>query len=62
MIIVMISGPISRQAAATPTEVTPMSLRSLRVKIKVLRQASLKDVHGSALLFFHLLCAKELGW
>jgi hypothetical protein len=31
-------------------------------KTKVVRQACLKDTHGSVLLFFHLPCAKELGW
>jgi hypothetical protein len=42
-------GDASEPQAATP-------------KTKVLRQACLKDIHGSALLFFHLPCAKELGW
>jgi hypothetical protein len=32
------------------------------LKIKVLRQTCLKDAHCSALLFFHLLCARELRW
>jgi hypothetical protein len=44
----------SRGGVSEPEAVAP--------KTKVLRQACLKDAHGSALLFFHLLCARELGW
>jgi hypothetical protein len=52
MIIVMIRGLIRRPAAAMATDVASVHLR----------QVCLKDAHGSALLFFHLLCAEELGW